>query len=508
VLSLRELERAVGLLAQAFIGARVQRVQAAGDRAVVLELHRRDGGGSGCVLLSTEAGRGRLCVLEARPGTVAPASGFVELVRARLRGAVLAAVELPEADRLAFLRFATSADRFTLVLALVGARSNLYLLDAEDCVVGSLRSLDETRRDLAGGRPWVAPAGAPASPGEDRFAAIPDADWFAAVEAHYASRGDEDERAALVRLLERAFRKSRTALAKKRALLEEDARGFGEAESLRRRGELLKGALSQVRAGQREVRVRDYESGGEEVLELDPKRPPHEQLTDLFQRARKAERRAARAASGLAELEAREAALSDLEGRLAVLTAPAAELMALRAFAEEPAVAKLVGRFAPTRSRGRATGAPAGTVPRRSPFVVGKRELPRRLWPRRYRSSSGLEIWVGRSDEGNDVLSTRLARGNDLFLHLDASPGSHVLLRTEGRSDAPPEALLEACELAVHFSRHRDAGRVEVLVAPAKGVRKPKGAKPGLVWVTGGRSLTLRRDARRLERVLAARIED
>jgi predicted ribosome quality control (RQC) complex YloA/Tae2 family protein len=115
---------------------------------------------------------------------------------------------------------------------------------------------------------------------------------------------------------------------------------------------------------------------------------------------------------------------------------------------------------------------------------------------------------VGRSDEGNDTLSTRLARGNDLFFHVDGSPGSHVVLRTEGRLDAPPESLLEACELAVRFSKQRNATRVDLHVVPIKNVRKPKGAKRGLVHVTGGKTIHLRRETQRLERVLANRIED
>ncbi len=115
---------------------------------------------------------------------------------------------------------------------------------------------------------------------------------------------------------------------------------------------------------------------------------------------------------------------------------------------------------------------------------------------------------MGRSDEGNDHLSTRLARGNDLFFHLDGAPGSHVVLRTEGRSDPPSEAILDACELSVHFSKQRNATRADVHVVPIKNVRKPKGAKPGLVVVHGGRSIHLRRIQKRLERVLAARIDD
>ena len=133
--------------------------------------------------------------------------------------------------------------------------------------------------------------------------------------------------------------------------------------------------------------------------------------------------------------------------------------------------------------------------------------MPARLIPRRYRSRDGLEIWVGRNDAGNDHLSTRLARGNDLFFHLDGAPGSHVILRTEGSSDPPQESLLDACELAVHFSKQKNATRADVHIVPIKQVKKPKGAKPGLVWVTGGRSLHLRREEARLRRLLESRIE-
>ena len=82
------------------------------------------------------------------------------------------------------------------------------------------------------------------------------------------------------------------------------------------------------------------------------------------------------------------------------------------------------------------------------------------------------------------------------------------MLRTEGREDPPPEALLEAAELAVHFSGEKGASRADVHVAAIKDVSKPKGAKPGLVHVHRGRTLHLRRDPKRLERILAARIDE
>jgi predicted ribosome quality control (RQC) complex YloA/Tae2 family protein len=142
------------------------------------------------------------------------------------------------------------------------------------------------------------------------------------------------------------------------------------------------------------------------------------------------------------------------------------------------------------------------------PKPAGKKDLPARLQPKRYRTACGLEVWVGRSDEGNDYLTQRLARGNDLFLHLEGYPGSHVILRTEGKKDPPPEAVLAACELAVHFSRLKEAGRADVHVAYVKDVKKPKGSKRGLVYVTRGKTVHLRRDAKRLEDILASRLDD
>jgi predicted ribosome quality control (RQC) complex YloA/Tae2 family protein len=196
-------------------------------------------------------------------------------------------------------------------------------------------------------------------------------------------------------------------------------------------------------------------------------------------------------------VRAARAEIAELEG---ALEAAGDDAAALEALAARPALAALIHQHAP---------APAVQKVRESKErEIAGRVLPLRLVPRRYRTESGLEIWVGRSDEANDLLSTRLARGNDLFFHLDGAPGSHVILRTEGRTDPPSDAVLDACELAVHFSKYKNATRADVHVVPAKNVKKPKGAKPGLVMVHGGRSVHLRREPKRLERILASKIED
>jgi len=173
------------------------------------------------------------------------------------------------------------------------------------------------------------------------------------------------------------------------------------------------------------------------------------------------------------------------------------DLQTLESLAALPDMRRWMSRYLPKQQK------PKPSLP-----SVGKKEIPTRLTPKRYRTQDGLEIWVGRNDEGNDYLTTRLARGNDLFFHLDGYPGSHVILRTEGRLDPSPRSLLDACELAVHYSKQKNAGSADVHMTPIKNVKKPKGAKPGLVYVRSGRTIRLKRDPKRLQEILATRLND
>lgn len=499
MLNLAELSRAVAILDRDWADARVERVVQPADRIVVVSLYAGERG-SANVVLCADPQSARLSLCEARPLAPATPPGFAQLLRARIGGARLVSLRIVDADRQAALRFETEAGAHELLLSLLGPRSNLYLLDADARIVGSLRPIAESRRDLALGGPWRSPASRPPGASEDRFADVPDEGFFVALEAVAAGRAAESEQDSLARRIERALRRGLQSIEKKLTLLEGDAAAGDSVASLRHQGDLLKGALAGIKRGAHEVRARDFATGAEVVLTLDPMLSPKQNLDALYTRARKAEKRAARALREQGEAAARRDALVALRAAFSAL--PPDDAAALAAFAERPEMAQLLARYA-------AEPAPATTpaskpMPAKRVWRLGKQELPARLAPRVYRSTSGLEIWVGRSDEGNDLLSTRLSRGNDLFFHLDASPGSHVVLRTEGRSDPPSEALLEAAELAVHFSKHRKVAEAHVIVSPIKNVSKPRGAKPGLVYVTGGRSLRLRRDPRRLERVLAS----
>ena len=80
-----------------------------------------------------------------------------------------------------------------------------------------------------------------------------------------------------------------------------------------------------------------------------------------------------------------------------------------------------------------------------------------------------------------------------------------MVLRLEGRGEPEPEDLLDAMHLALHFSPLRGATRGRIHVARCKEVHKPRGAKPGLVQLSGGKSLEIRVQQGRLERLLGTR---
>ncbi|WP_031516151.1 Rqc2 family fibronectin-binding protein [Desulfofalx alkaliphila] len=100
--------------------------------------------------------------------------------------------------------------------------------------------------------------------------------------------------------------------------------------------------------------------------------------------------------------------------------------------------------------------------------------------PLAYTSSDGFTILVGKNNRQNDYLTLRTAQSHDLWLHTKDIPGSHVVIRTEGRT-VPTSTLEEAAILAAYHSKARQSGSVPVDYTYIKHVRKPSGAKPGMV---------------------------
>ena len=118
----------------------------------------------------------------------------------------------------------------------------------------------------------------------------------------------------------------------------------------------------------------------------------------------------------------------------------------------------------------------------------------------RFTSSDGFPILVGRSNRQNDELTTKLAAKTDIWLHVQKIPGSHVIIETDGRTP-PDRTVTEAMQLAAYYSQARGGQNVPVDYTPVKFVKKPAGAKPGMVIYTTYQTAVATPDAALCERL-------
>jgi predicted ribosome quality control (RQC) complex YloA/Tae2 family protein len=118
-------------------------------------------------------------------------------------------------------------------------------------------------------------------------------------------------------------------------------------------------------------------------------------------------------------------------------------------------------------------------------FNKGKKAKPTK--PMHFISSEGIDIYVGRNNIQNDFLTLKFASKNDIWLHTKDIPGSHVIIKNTGNiSDI---TLLEAGNLSAFYSKSKNSSSVPVDYTEVKNVRKPSGAKPGMVIYSTNKTL-------------------
>lgn len=261
------------------------------------------------------------------------------------------------------------------------------------------------------------------------------------------SSSGEPEPASDLEALQAALEKRLRRTRKMKSALERQAEGE-DAANLRHIGHLLLARQAEIRRGAADVTIADFD-GTPVRIELDPRLDAVRNADRYYERARRRERAArslpARISTAAERIESLEEALA-----------------ALRAGADRGELWNLVG--------GRHT--PGGTRPRTDAPVPY----------RRFVSSSGLEIRVGRTARGNDDLTFRHSAPEDIWLHARQSPGAHVILRWGRKDQNPPrDDLLEAANLAAVHSEARHSSLVAVDWTRRKYVRKPRKAPPGAV---------------------------
>ena len=117
--------------------------------------------------------------------------------------------------------------------------------------------------------------------------------------------------------------------------------------------------------------------------------------------------------------------------------------------------------------------------------------------PHHYISSDGIDIYVGKNNRQNDYLTLRFARRDDLWLHAQNMPGSHVIIRHDD-GQIPGTTLEEAAILAAYYSKGRHSANVPIDFTERKHVRKPRNAKAGMVIYNNFNTITITPDRKRV----------
>lgn len=120
--------------------------------------------------------------------------------------------------------------------------------------------------------------------------------------------------------------------------------------------------------------------------------------------------------------------------------------------------------------------------------------------PLKFRSSEGFEILVGRNNRQNDILTLKTAKATDIWLHTKDIAGSHVIIRTNGLSPSE-QTIFEAAQLAAFHSKGKSGSGVPVDYVAVKFVKKPAGAKPGMVIFTNNKTLYVTPDESTVEKL-------
>ncbi len=100
--------------------------------------------------------------------------------------------------------------------------------------------------------------------------------------------------------------------------------------------------------------------------------------------------------------------------------------------------------------------------------------------PLHYRTDDGFDLYAGKNNYQNDEITFKLADGGDWWFHAKNAPGSHVILKTDGK-EIPDKVFEQAAALAAYYSSQKDSGKVEIDYLQRKNVKKPNGSKPGFV---------------------------
>lgn len=465
-------------------GAKIERVYQGVDGGLYLLFHRQ--GEKLVLLLSLDRALPRLHLVSTRPAADDSPFGFVLYIRSHLTGARVMGVSLLNEDRVAEFSLTKSGVEYRLIFELVGSTPNLILIDRSSAILSvhhPVPPADNVKRPLLSGITYVPPAPRPvrtkAAPDRQSDRRHPGAAHALCPETgakHPANRGAEifyaqviaDRAISSLRARLSAVIKKALAKAERRiAAIVRDLDSAGKSDEYREAGDLVLANLTRLARGAAQAELTGYD-GRTVLVKLDPKRSAGQNAELYFKKYKKAR-------TGLAIITER---LRQAREEEAYLKSALADLDSAGDRETHDLIRSELAAKGYLKQKGKGEKEKRSTAP-------AHRKVVYRDWV----------ILIGKSAASNDYITLRLARPDDLWLHAEGMPGSHVLVRNPERADIPSDVLMKAAALAAYYSKGRGAGKVPVTYTRAKFVKKPKGAEAGMVTLSERRTVMAVPDA-------------
>ncbi len=261
--------------------------------------------------------------------------------------------------------------------------------------------------------------------------------------------------------LERAVANSLDKLYLKKQRLSEDLLQAENSDIYRLYGELITANLHQIKQGSSRTEVLDYYTNKTVTIPMDPRYSPIQNAQRYYKKYSKA-----------------KTAITEKNIQLDETNTDIAYLESVLSYIEKASSVEEMEELRQELVEG------GFLRKRKNSFQTNKRKPE----PHQYTTSDGFRVLAGRNNKENDILTFKTASGKDIWFHAKDIPGSHVILFTEGKS-VTETAIFEAAALAAYHSKGRESENVPVDYTQIRHVKKPNGAKPGMVIFTDNRTV-------------------
>lgn len=455
-------------------GRHIQKILQPDYESLVLELYAP--GERSRLLLSLRPGSVRLHAISTRPTSTQGVPRFAELLRSRVKGGKIEEVRQLGTERILRFSILRGGEQTLLYFRLWGGAANVIATEPDGRILDAFYR--RPKRGEVSGELFRPEEELTETSDPDRFTVreLPGGGSFnEQLETFYAAKTEHEleDRTRAKALRDLRYRENKIG-ARLDGVRQRLSR-YSNEERDQATGDLLMANLHRIERGQKTVELERFDGSGTVEIELDPKRAPHENAERYYAKARKA-----RAGRQLVEEEAER------------LQQEQETIQKQIELAEESDDIELLRSFITSGNRAGASSDAAG------PGGKGRDEER----PGLSFVSHGFLILVGRTAKENDQLLRRYVRGNDWWLHVRDYPGAYVFVKSIPGKSVPLETLLDAGNLAIHYSKAKGEGDADLYYTQVKHLRRPKTGKTGLVLPTQEKNLSVRVEPERIERLM------